>query len=56
MKKKQTKPLLRPNSSHPNSYKSSQPSSNPPKENTLNIPIIVQDVQTEEIKIKNEQL
>lgn len=53
MKKKQTKPLIRPNSSHPNNYKSSQPAA---KDNTLNIQIPLQDVQTEQIKHKNEQL
>lgn len=53
MKKKQTKPLIRPSSSHPNSYKSSQPAA---KDSTLNIQAPIQDVQTEQIKHKNEQL
>lgn len=53
MKKKQTKPIVRPNSSHPNNYRSAHINI-PPKESTLNIPS--QDMQTEEIKLKNEQL
>jgi hypothetical protein len=44
MKKKQTKPLIRPSSSHPNSYKSSQPAA---KDSTLNIQASILDVQTE---------
>jgi hypothetical protein len=46
MKKKQTKPLIRPNSSHPNSYKSSQPAVQP-KDSSLNIQVPMKDVQTE---------
>lgn len=52
--KKKSKPIVRPNSSHPNSYQSSQPLK--PVKEDVSIPLLVHDVQTEEIKSKNEQL
>lgn len=52
--KKKSKPIVRPNSSHPNSYQSSQPIK--PVKEDVNVPLQVHDVHTEEIKSKNQQL